>query len=141
MPVRSLHSSVLVWPGLPQVDREARAWAARQAAARPDVVAIGYFGSCARREHGPSSDLDLVAIVWSSGHPFVERASDWDVGGLPVPAQLLVYTVGEWRRLQAAAGRFARALAVETVWTVGGPPLEDVAPDTPTRGPRAPLAP
>ena len=141
MPVRSLRSSVLVWPSLPQVDREARAWAARHASARPDVVAIGYFGSYARREHGPGSDIDLVAIVWSSGHPFVERASDWDVGELPVPAELLVYTAEEWRRFQDAGGRFARVLAAETVWTVGGPPCDDVAAGTPTTGPGASLRP
>jgi len=119
MPVRSLRSSVLVWPSLPQVDRAARAWAERQASAREGVVAIGYFGSYARRAYGPGSDLDLVAIVSESERPFIERASEWDLDGIPVPADLLVYTVEEWRRLQAEGGRFARTLAAETVWICG----------------------
>ena len=119
MPVRSLRSSVLVWPSLPQVDRAARAWAERQASAREGVVAIGYFGSYARRAYGPGSDLDLVAIVSESERPFIERASEWDLDGIPVPADLLVYTVEEWRRLQAEGGRFARTLAAQTVWTCG----------------------
>jgi uncharacterized protein len=119
MPVRSLRSSVLVWPNLPQVDGAARAWADRQAAAREGVAAIGYFGSYARRDHGPGSDLDLVAIVSTSARPFIERACEWDLRGIPVPADLLVYTRDEWRRLQAEAGRFARTLAAETVWMIG----------------------
>jgi hypothetical protein len=110
---------VLVWPSLPQVDRAARAWAERQASAREGVVAIGYFGSYARRAYGPGSDLDLVAIVSESERPFIERASEWDLDGIPVPADLLVYTVEEWRRLQAEGGRFARTLAAETVWICG----------------------
>ena len=122
MPVRSLRSSVLVWPSQPQVDRAARDWALRQAAARPEAVAIGYFGSYARRDHGPGSDLDFVAIVSSSDRTFAERAADWDLAGLPVPGDLLVYTTEEWRRLQAEGARFARALAVETVWLTGAPP-------------------
>lgn len=122
MPVRSLRSSVLVWPNLPRVDGAARAWAERQAAARDGVVAIGYFGSYARRDFGPGSDLDLVAIVATSDRPFIERASEWDLNGLPVPADLLVYTVEEWRRLQAGGGRFARTVATETVWLHGEAP-------------------
>ena len=119
MPVRSLRSSVLVWPSLPQVDCAARAWAERQQTVRDGVVAVGYFGSYARRDYGPGSDLDLVAIVSESDRPFIERASEWDLDGIPVPADLLVYTVEEWRRLQAEGGRFARTLAAETVWICG----------------------
>lgn len=121
MPVRSLRSSVLVWPRLPDVDRAARAWAARQADAHPETLAVGYFGSYARRDNGPGSDLDLVLIVAASDGPFTERAAKWDLRGLPVPADLLVYTADEWRRLQREGGRFAQVLAAETVWLLGAP--------------------
>lgn len=122
MPVRSLRSSVLVWPNLECVDRAARAWATDQAAAWNGVVAAGYFGSYARGDYGPGSDLDLVLIVAKPRRPFTERPIDWDVSGLPVPADLVVYTPDEWTRLQAGGGRFARTLAAETVWVLGGPP-------------------
>lgn len=121
MPVRSLRSSVLVWPRLPEVDRSARDWAARQAETHPGTRAIGYFGSYARCDHGPGSDLDLVVIVAASDRPFIERGGDWDLRGLPVPADLLVYTADEWRRLQSEGGRFAHVLATETVWVLGAP--------------------
>jgi hypothetical protein len=98
-----------------------RDWAARQAAAHPAVLAIGYFGSYARRESGPGSALDLVVIVADSDRPFMERAAEWDPGGLPVPTDLVVYTSAEWRNLQAEGGRFARVLAAETIWVLGAP--------------------
>ena len=122
MPVRSSGSSVLVWPSGPDVDRAARVWAERQPAAPPEALAIGCFGSYARRDSGPGSDLDLVAIVRASDRPFVERGSDWELRGLPVPAEILVYTENEWQRFQAEGGRFAQALSHESVWMIGRPP-------------------
>jgi predicted nucleotidyltransferase len=112
---------VLVWPSLPEVDRAVRDWAARQAAAHPALLAIGYFGSYARRESGPGSDLDLVVIVAGSDRAFIERAVEWDSSGLPVPTDLVVYTSAEWRSLQSEGGRFARVLAAETIWVLGAP--------------------
>ena len=122
MPVRSLSSSVLAWPTLREVDRAARDWAGRQSTVRRGALAIGYFGSYARRDHGPGSDLDLVAIVSASDRPFVEPAAAWDLQGLPVPADLIISTANEWTRLQPEGGRFARVLAEETVWVLGSPP-------------------
>lgn len=113
---------MLVWPSLEQVDRAARDWATHQAGSRDEIIAAGYFGSYARGEHGPGSDLDLVVVVAESHRPFIERALDWDVSRLPVPADLVVYTSAEWERLQAVGGRFARMLATEAVWMIGAPP-------------------
>lgn len=41
---------------------------------------------------------------------------EWDLTGLPVPAQPLVYTTDEWAGLQQEGGRFADVLREETVW-------------------------
>jgi predicted nucleotidyltransferase len=80
------------------------------------LVSLGYFGSYARGESGVGSDLDLVAIVESSRHPFERRALAWDLSPLPLPAEILVYTRAEWDRMQAQDSRFARTLNDETVW-------------------------
>ncbi len=63
--------------------------------------------------------LDLVAVVTVSDEPFERRALSWDLNGLPVPADLLVYTEDDWHRLRADCGRFARALQEETIWVFG----------------------
>ena len=57
--------------------------------------------------------------VDSAGAPFERRAADWDLTGLPVPTDTLVYTEDEWRRLDPAS-RFARVLARELVWVYEG---------------------
>jgi len=118
MPVRSSTSSVLKWPDATSVLAAARGWAAGQAAARPDLRRLGVFGSYARGDAGVGSDLDLVAVVRESDLPFERRAADWDVTLLPVPAEILVYTENEWRRLQGGTSRFSRSLGAETVWLV-----------------------
>ena len=58
---------------------------------------MGYFGSYARGDAGFGSDLDLVAVVKRSEVPRMERNRDWPYERLPVPADLLVFTVDEWR--------------------------------------------
>lgn len=116
MPVRSLRSSVLVWPERRQVLDAAREWARAAAAERTDVLRVGCFGSYARGDAGVGSDLDLVAIVRQTDVPFVQRSAAWVIERLPVPADLLVYTAGEWDRLLSSATRFARVLRDEVVW-------------------------
>ncbi len=116
MPVRSLNSSVLVWPNQAEVDDAVRQWAAHVAVVRPELRRLGYFGSYARGDWGVGSDLDLVAIVSASNEPRARRALRWDVTTLPVHADLLIYTELEWRQLVATGGRFGRTLSREIVW-------------------------
>jgi len=59
MPVRSLSSSVLVWPSRHEVVRAARAWAEHDAGRHPELLGLGYFGSFAREDWGVGSDLEL----------------------------------------------------------------------------------
>ena len=118
MPVTSSSSFVKRWPARDAVLAGLRRWAAAEAAARPELRALGYFGSYARGDEGFGSDLDLVAVVADSPRPIHERARDWKTERLPVPADLLVYTADEWEALRDGDGRFARVLAAETVWLV-----------------------
>jgi hypothetical protein len=121
MPVRSSSSSVLRWPSAVEVGDALEAWARAEAAARPELLRLGYFGSFARQEAGVGSDLDLVVIVSRSPRPFLERPRDWPTERLPVPAEILVYTTEEWDRLQHDGGRFAHTLATETNWVIDRP--------------------
>jgi hypothetical protein len=63
------------------------------------------------------SDLDLIAIVKETSQPFERRALQWDLKGLPVPAEIIIYTLSEWEDLQQRDTKFARMLQRETVWT------------------------
>ncbi|AUB81524.1 hypothetical protein THSYN_11550 [Candidatus Thiodictyon syntrophicum] len=116
MPVRSLDSSVLRWPNRAAVDAAARRWAETQRALHPELKKLGYFGSYARGNWGVGSDLDLIALVSHGKRPFGQRAMDWDLDPLPVPAEILVYTESEWARLEQEGGRFFTTVTAETVW-------------------------
>lgn len=122
MPVTSSTSSIKRWPTAETVLRALKSWADAQAEARPGLAALGYFGSYARNQAGFGSDIDVIAIVEHSEVSYLERTRDWPFERLPVPADLLVFTVEEWDRLQRRRGRFARVLAQEAVWVVGAPP-------------------
>ena len=117
MPVRSLNSSVLKWPDQTTLDQTVRSWSAEQGQLRLGLKQLGYFGSYARGDWGVGSDLDLIAIVDDSPEPFERRALDWDLNGFPVPAEILVYTVKEWNRMQNKKERFIRVMNREVIWT------------------------
>lgn len=114
MPVRSSSSSVLRWPDADTVRAALERWA-RAAAEDPRVLKVAYFGSYARGDAGVGSDLDLVVVVTESSVPWERRAASWDTTGLPVPADLLVYTRAEWRQRDPDS-RFTRTLDDETEW-------------------------
>ena len=116
MPVRSLNSSVLKWPDRKAVDAALRSLAGRLAASHPELLRLGYYGSYARGDWGVGSDVDIVAIVKACDEPFAERARAFDVSGLPVPADMLVYTAAEWQDMQAEGRRLSRELDREAVW-------------------------
>lgn len=101
MPIRSLHSSVLKWPDEHQVVGAFWKWAEQIARLHDNVVRIGYFGSYARGDWGVGSDLDIVILLDSSEDPFMHRASGFDLQDLPVPADVLVYTLEEWKSFRA----------------------------------------
>ncbi|UCF90182.1 MAG: nucleotidyltransferase domain-containing protein [Desulfobacterales bacterium] len=116
MPVRSLNSSVLKWPDRDTVAKALRDWAQAQSEEHPELERLGYFGSYARGDWGVGSDLDLIALIGETSEVFERRSLKWDLSVLPVPADLLIFTRQEWRRLQKQGGRFALTLAREVVW-------------------------
>jgi predicted nucleotidyltransferase len=100
------------------VEAAARAFATETAARDERVLRVGMFGSYARGAEGVGSDLDLVIVVREAAEPFERRALAYDTMGLPVPADVLVYTREEWERM-AAEGGLPRTVAGDVVWLFG----------------------
>ena len=113
MPVRSLSSSVMKWPDRETVHQAIEVWAKRLQDAQPNVQQVGYFGSYARGDWGVGSDVDVVLVVEEASENGEVRGTDVDATGLPVPADILVYTVDERNALQ---GRMREVLQREVVW-------------------------
>ncbi len=108
------------WPELASVRQAVTVWASDLAARRPDVRAVGYFGSLARGDDwGVGSDADLLVLIepaiGAAVKPFERRAETLDASELPVPADVLVYTTAEWADLPDATPFHDRARR-EAVW-------------------------
>lgn len=98
------------------MDQAVRSWSIEQALKRPELMYLGYFGSYARGNWGVGSDLDLIAVVDTTSVPFERRLLNWELDILPVPADILVYTLTEWKELQQKGDKFSRMLNREVIW-------------------------
>jgi uncharacterized protein len=94
-----------------------RLWTAEQVRVRPEIVRLGYFGSYARGDWGVGSDVDVIAIVRKTTEPFQRRSLEWDLSGLPVPAEIIVYSLREWEEMKREYTRFFRMLDRDAAWT------------------------
>ena len=99
------------------MDQAVRAWSIEQGQRRSELKRLGYFGSYARGDWGVGSDLDLIAVVENTPEPFERRVLNWELDHLPVPADILVYTLKEWIKLQEKGDKFSRMLNSEVIWT------------------------
>jgi len=112
-----LSSSVLKWPDFHTVDAAIRSWVKKIIGTDQGyhILQIGYFGSYARGDWGVGSDLDVIIILDTSMKPYINRASEWDITGLPVSVDLLVYTKDEWDHL-CSYSRFYQTIIKEIIW-------------------------
>jgi len=72
------------------------------------------FGSWARGERGPHSDIDIL-VIQESSQPRPQRYAQvrrlfWGMG---LPMDILVYTPEEFARYQAVPGSFTHTVALE----------------------------
>jgi len=114
MSTKSLNSSVIKWPDAESVRQALQTWAQWLAKSHPHILRIGYFGSYARGDWGGGSDLDVVVVISATNQSFEQRAAHWDTSALPVPVDLLVYTLAEWQN-GVRQGQLSR-IANETHW-------------------------
>jgi predicted nucleotidyltransferase len=98
------------------VEKAVRQWAVDEVKRHPHLIRLGYFGSYAKGDWGVGSDLDLIAVVSETQKLFERRNTSWNLETLPVPTDLLVYTLEEWQNIQKEETRFARTLREETIW-------------------------
>ncbi|MGC8778485.1 MAG: nucleotidyltransferase domain-containing protein [Candidatus Caldatribacteriaceae bacterium] len=84
-------------------------------AKHPEVKDLFLFGSFARGDYTPESDLDILIVCSHSGLPFPMRAEKFDsfFRNLPFDVNLLVYTEEELHRMQEAKNPFILAVLTE----------------------------
>ena len=93
-----------------------REWADKVRAAQPSAARIGLFGSYARGDHAPGSDIDLLVVVAGmDSRPWFMRSADFDTSTLPVGADVFVYTEEEAGRMKKTNAWFRHVLS-EMIW-------------------------
>ncbi|HXF70298.1 MAG TPA: nucleotidyltransferase domain-containing protein [Thermoflexus sp.] len=97
--------SVRIW----KVDRE-RVWAGLERWLKeviepaPEVQEVWLFGSYARGEEWPGSDVDLLVVVREAHAPFTERALRYTPLRSGLSLEIFVYTEEEARDLAQQPG-------------------------------------
>jgi hypothetical protein len=106
-----------------QVLAAARAWAAHLRRDHPEIVRIGYFGSYARGDYVPGSDLDvLIEVTAICGVPSgadmrpADRATRYRPESFPVGMDVFVYTSAELAAQRAAGTGFVKTIDREVCW-------------------------
>lgn len=118
MPQPSSNGSVLRWPSSAHVLEQAAQWARRQAAAHPELEAVGIFGSYGRGDAGVGSDLDLLLVLQQCELPIWERLRVWDTADLPLATDLLIYSRWEWESLPEWNPKLAATLEHDLRWLI-----------------------
>ncbi len=115
MPVRSLSSVVFKWPDRETVLGAAGRWASALRRNDPSVREVLCVGSYARGDWGVGSDLDLIVVVTDCGLSLAQRYEKFYPSGLPVHADLWVYTQAEWHSLASRAPHLWRRIRSESI--------------------------
>lgn len=128
MPVRRLDSAVFRWPDRETVLSAARAWAAALQRRDRNVEKVGCIGSYARGDWGVGSDLDVIVVLHETQLSRADRYKTYYPDGLPVQADIWVYSQEEWEALPSRAPHLWRRLQQEWLDLLH---MRTLTPDTP----------
>lgn len=78
-------------------------------AEHPEVIEINLFGSFAKKDFTPYSDIDIAIIVKKTDKSFIERTDNFIDYFIEVPfdVNLIVYTTQEINQMVKDGGSFA----------------------------------
>lgn len=113
-------ASPIEWPDADTLREVVARWADNAASVESTLARVGYVGSFAPAGSEEETHLDVVLIVDETDVPPAERVTMWDLSGIPVPTQPLVYTRSEWDEMVDGDGWLARKLQAEAVWVHEG---------------------
>lgn len=112
MPRPSSPSVKVTYFNKPLVRRYLRRFVSELVEKRPEVRRVVLFGSLARDDAVPGSDVDLIIILAASDKPFLDRISQYTPSPFPVGIEVFPYTQEELQvMLQEGNSFMQRALA------------------------------
>jgi predicted nucleotidyltransferase len=81
----------------------------------PEIKRIILFGSFARGECVPGSDIDLLIVLRESNIPFLERIPKYMPSHFPVGVDVFPYTEGELREMLNSGNFFVKRALEEGI--------------------------
>lgn len=102
------------------LDRDAvwealRSLAPRLADEHPEIEKISVFGSFARDDAAPGSDVDLLLVLKESDLPFPERAGRYRPRHFPIALDVFAYTADEMQRMLSEGNFFLKRALAEAI--------------------------
>ena len=110
---RSYGSVQITWLDRPAVLEATRKAVENLAEAHPEVQKLFLFGSMARGDAVPGSDVDLLLVVSESNHSFLDRTTHYRLSGVPVGVHVFPYTEAELAKMLAEGNGFIRQALAE----------------------------
>lgn len=96
---QSSSSVSVIWLDRKAVVASIKRSVSRLARSHPEIERVLMFGSMARNEAVPGSDVDLLFIVSKSERRFVDRLPEYMMTNRYVPVDVLVYTRDEIEKM------------------------------------------
>jgi uncharacterized protein len=89
------------------------------ARSHPEIEGVLLFGSIARGDATPSSDVDLLIVLRESDLPFLDRIPRYTPAIPPLGVDVLPYTRDELEKMRADGNRLLSTALAEGEWVVG----------------------
>jgi predicted nucleotidyltransferase len=115
MQKQSFGSVQVTWLDRPAVLEATRKAVRALARRRPEVRRIILFGSMARGDAVPGSDVDLLVVLSECDEPFLDRIPRYKPSGIPIGVDVFPYTEAELNRMLEEGNPFVRHALAEGV--------------------------
>lgn len=112
---RSSPSAKVTYFDRDRVWRALRRYVASLVRERPEVQLVLLFGSLARGEAVPGSDVDLMVVLSAADKPFLERVPLYTPTRFPVGIEVFPYTREELRAMEREGNPFIRRALAEGI--------------------------
>lgn len=97
------------------------------ASRRSEIEQVLLFGSLARGDAGPGSDVDLLVLLQESSVPFLDRAVLYRLSGVGIGVDIFAYTREEFEEMMREGNSFLKQALREGIllYERAGSALED----------------
>ena len=96
---RSTGSVTVIYLDRDEVIEKTRAAVGALACERAEIERVVLFGSMARGDAVPGSDVDLLMVLSESRFPFLDRSVEYKPSGIPVAVDVFAYTEDEIQKM------------------------------------------